>query len=90
MEEDHGFWGRPEDMGDVGLRRPAFVVNATHPGSDLAAQAAAALAAVSTVGIGVSAGRCISRAAACSRVLAALAAAVATRYPAMCMTTSKH
>ena len=49
MEEDHGYWGRPEDMGAAGLRRPAFVINATHPGSDLAAQAAAALAAVSKV-----------------------------------------
>ncbi|KAK9821120.1 hypothetical protein WJX81_000795 [Elliptochloris bilobata] len=49
MEEDHGFWGRPEDMLAADLRRPAFVVNATHPGSDLAAQAAAALAAVSRV-----------------------------------------
>lgn len=49
MEEDHGYWGRPEDMGAAGLRRPAFVINATHPGSDLAAQAAAALAAVSNV-----------------------------------------
>lgn len=47
MEEDHGYWGRPEDMGAAGLRRPAFVINATHPGTDLAAQAAAALAAVS-------------------------------------------
>ncbi len=49
MEEDHGYWGRAEDMAAAGLRRPAFVINATHPGSDLAAQAAAALAATAKV-----------------------------------------
>ncbi len=49
MEEDHSYWGRPEDIAASGMRRPAFVVNATHPGSDVAAQAAAALAATATV-----------------------------------------
>jgi hypothetical protein len=49
MEEDHSYWGRPEDIAASGMRRPAFLVNATHPGSDVAAQAAAALAATATV-----------------------------------------
>lgn len=36
-----------------GLKRPAFVINETHPGSDIAASAAAALAATSRVRIPV-------------------------------------
>ncbi|XP_063240585.1 uncharacterized protein LOC134541243 [Bacillus rossius redtenbacheri] len=39
---DHQTWGRPEDMTEV---RPSYMINATHPGSDLAAETAAALAA---------------------------------------------
>ncbi|XP_033764174.1 endoglucanase G-like [Pecten maximus] len=40
--QDHGFWGRPEDMKMV---RPAFKVDATKPGSDVAGEYAAAMAA---------------------------------------------
>nr|AMH40381.1 glycoside hydrolase family 9 [Ramulus artemis] len=39
---DHDYWGRPEDMTEA---RPAFMINTTHPGSDMAAETAAALAA---------------------------------------------
>nr|AMH40366.1 glycoside hydrolase family 9 [Medauroidea extradentata] len=39
---DHNNWGRPEDMTEA---RPAFMINTTHPGSDMAAETAAALAA---------------------------------------------
>jgi hypothetical protein len=39
---DHSFWGRPEDMT---MSRPAYKIDATHPGSDLAAETAAAMAA---------------------------------------------
>ena len=49
MKSDHDFWGRPEDIDDIGLERPAYVVNASHPGADMAAQASAALAASSKV-----------------------------------------
>jgi endoglucanase len=41
---DHGYWGRPEQMT---MARPAFKIDASHPGSDLAAETAAALAASS-------------------------------------------
>lgn len=43
---DHKYWGRPEDMN---LSRPAFKIDADHPGSDLAGEAAAAMASVSLV-----------------------------------------
>ena len=43
-DSDHAFWGRPEDMT---MARPAFKIDATHPGSDLAGETAAALAAAS-------------------------------------------
>lgn len=43
---DHQLWGRPEEMN---TSRPAFKINAQHPGSDLAGETAAALAAVSLV-----------------------------------------
>lgn len=49
FKTDHDFWGRPEDMDAMGMRRPFWVINATHPGSDLAAEAAAALAAAAKV-----------------------------------------
>lgn len=43
---DHKFWGRAEDLN---MSRPAFKIDAQHPGSDLAGEAAAALAAISMV-----------------------------------------
>jgi len=43
---DHAFWGRPENMT---MSRPAFRINPTRPGSDLAGETAAALAAASIV-----------------------------------------
>ncbi|XBJ22588.1 hypothetical protein VPH35_000959 [Triticum aestivum] len=43
-DSDHACWERPEDMDTP---RRAYVVNATHPGSDVAAETAAALAAAS-------------------------------------------
>ncbi|XP_076439115.1 endoglucanase E-4-like, partial [Babylonia areolata] len=39
---DHSFWGRPEDMT---MDRPVYTLTPTAPGSDLAAETAAALAA---------------------------------------------
>lgn len=41
---DHAYWGRPEDMT---MNRPAFKITTSKPGSDLAAETAAALAATS-------------------------------------------
>ena len=41
---DHACWERPEDMDTP---RRAYMVNATHPGSDVAAETSAALAAAS-------------------------------------------
>ncbi|MDD5199545.1 MAG: glycoside hydrolase family 9 protein, partial [Terrimicrobiaceae bacterium] len=41
---DHAYWGPPESMH---MPRPAFKIDADHPGSDLAGEAAAALAASS-------------------------------------------
>nr|AXQ39856.1 beta-1,4-endoglucanase [Reticulitermes flavipes] len=43
---DHTFWGRPEDLN---MSRPAYKIDTQHPGSDLAGETAAALAAVSLV-----------------------------------------
>ena len=43
---DHAFWGPAENMT---MARPAFKIDAQHPGSDLAGEAAAALAAASIV-----------------------------------------
>ena len=43
-DADHAFWGRPEDMT---MARPAFKIDASSPGSDLAGETAAALAASS-------------------------------------------
>ncbi|NJL87270.1 MAG: glycosyl hydrolase family 9 [Leptolyngbyaceae cyanobacterium SM1_1_3] len=43
---DHSYWGAPEDMA---MERPAFKIDRQNPGSDLAAEAAAALAAASIV-----------------------------------------
>lgn len=41
---DHAYWGRPEDMN---MYRPAFKITKSKPGSDLAGETAAALAAAS-------------------------------------------
>ncbi|XP_020616929.1 uncharacterized protein LOC110054900 [Orbicella faveolata] len=43
---DHAYWGRPEDMPD-NMKRPAWKITPQKPGSDLAAETAAALAASS-------------------------------------------
>ena len=43
---DHAFWGPAEVMN---MNRPAFKINAQNPGSDLAGEAAAALAAASII-----------------------------------------
>ncbi|PNF24410.1 hypothetical protein B7P43_G09674 [Cryptotermes secundus] len=43
---DHTFWGRPEDLS---MSRPAYKIDTQHPGSDLAGETAAALAAVALV-----------------------------------------
>jgi len=43
---DHEFWGRPEEMR---MERPVFKITKTGPGSEVAAEAAAALAAASLV-----------------------------------------
>ena len=43
---DHEYWGRPEEMS---MPRPVFTISADAPGSDLAAETAAALAAMSIV-----------------------------------------
>ena len=41
---DHAYWGTPEKMN---IKRPAFKIDPSHPGSDLAGETAAALAAAS-------------------------------------------
>ena len=43
---DHAFWGPPETMT---MERPTYQIDAAHPGSDLAGESAAALAAASIV-----------------------------------------
>ncbi|XP_060815983.1 endoglucanase E-4-like [Bombus pascuorum] len=43
---DHTFWGRPEELNTT---RPAYKIDPEHPGSDLAGETAAALAASSMV-----------------------------------------
>nr|AMH40380.1 glycoside hydrolase family 9 [Ramulus artemis] len=43
---DHAYWGRPEDMT---MARPAYKITPSKPGTDLAAETAAALAAASMV-----------------------------------------
>ena len=43
---DHSYWGAPEDMT---MDRPAFKIDRQNPGSDLAGEAAAALAAASII-----------------------------------------
>ncbi len=44
--DDHSFWGAPELMS---MNRPAYKIDAQHPGSDVAGEAAAALASASIV-----------------------------------------
>ena len=39
---DHPVWGRPENMT---MRRPSYKITESHPGSDVAAETAAAMAA---------------------------------------------
>lgn len=51
--DDHAFWGAPEVMR---MRRPAYKIDASCPGSDLAGEAAAAMAASSMVFASVDAG----------------------------------
>ncbi|XP_042220404.1 endoglucanase E-4-like [Homarus americanus] len=43
---DHAYWGRPEDMT---MKRPSYKIDDAHPGTELAAETAAALAAASMV-----------------------------------------
>ncbi|KAF5281878.1 hypothetical protein FQR65_LT14522 [Abscondita terminalis] len=43
---DHKFWGRPEDLNTT---RPAYKIDAKHPGADLAGEVAAALASSALV-----------------------------------------
>lgn len=43
---DHAYWGSPEDMT---MERPAFAIDTQRPGTELAAESAAALAAASIV-----------------------------------------
>nr|CAD54726.1 beta-1,4-endoglucanase [Mastotermes darwiniensis] len=45
-DADHAYWGRPEDMT---MARPAYKIDTSNPGSDLAGETAAALAAASIV-----------------------------------------
>ena len=48
--KDHAYWGRPEDMT---MARPSYSITENSPGSELAAETAAALAAASIVFRGV-------------------------------------
>ena len=43
-QSDHAYWGRPEDMT---MNRPAWFISSSAPGSELAGETAAALAASS-------------------------------------------
>lgn len=46
FRKDHEFWGRPEEMN---MERPAYKIDKDLPGSDVAAETSAALAAASLV-----------------------------------------
>lgn len=46
--QDHTYWGPPEHF-PSDMDRPSLEINATHPGSDIAGQVAAAMAAASMV-----------------------------------------
>jgi len=43
-EKDHGYWGRPEDMK---MQRPVYKITPRYPGTEVAAESAASLAASS-------------------------------------------
>ena len=43
---DHSYWGRPEDMT---MARPAWAITTSAPGSELAGETAAAMAAASVL-----------------------------------------
>ncbi len=47
-DEDHNYWGRPEEW-PKNKKRPAYKITESKPGSDLAGETAAALAAASIV-----------------------------------------
>lgn len=49
---DHAYWGRPEEF-PPGMSRPAFKVDESNPGSDVAGETAAAMAAGSIAFSGV-------------------------------------
>ena len=53
---DHAYWGRPEDMT---MARPAFLLDESHGGSEIAAETAAAMAAASIV-FGPTGSKCVS------------------------------
>lgn len=42
---DHAYWGPPEVLDIMGMARPVYKIDASHPGTDVAAETAAALAA---------------------------------------------
>ena len=42
---DHAYWGPPEALDVMGMSRPVFKIDASHPGTDVAAETAAAMAA---------------------------------------------
>lgn len=44
---DHAFWGAPENLDQVFGNRPTYAINTTCPGSELAGETAAAMAAAS-------------------------------------------
>ncbi|XP_030747548.1 uncharacterized protein LOC115876022 [Sitophilus oryzae] len=46
FKTDHKYWGRPEEMN---ISRPAYKINETNPGTDLAAEVSAALSSASIV-----------------------------------------
>ncbi len=47
-EEDHAYWGRPEDW-PKDKKRPAYKITAEKPGSELAGETSAAMTAASLV-----------------------------------------
>jgi endoglucanase len=42
---DHAYWGPPEALDILGMDRPVYKIDAAHPGTDVAAETAAAMAA---------------------------------------------
>ncbi|HJO92782.1 MAG TPA: glycoside hydrolase family 48 protein [Victivallales bacterium] len=49
VSADHSFWGAPELLETIGIARTPYKIDTSKPGSDLAADTAAALAAASIV-----------------------------------------